>query len=58
MVWALRWAGSYISILVASEIHLSQLHVMQTMAGACRPAYPFCQRKVPGNILQEVHREV
>ena len=30
---------------------------MQTATGLCRALYPFCQREVPGNILQDFLRK-
>ena len=49
-----KWVGSRFE---AAEVHSGQLHAMKKAADVCRPLYPFCQREVPGNILQNLFRK-
>ena len=42
----------------AREVYRDELHAVKKAAGLCRPSYPLCQRKRPGNLLQNPLRKV
>ena len=52
-----RLSKAHLFELVAVEHHLGQLHAMKKVTGACRSLYPFRQREVRGNALQNLLRK-